>query len=144
MKAMIRKPNHLMDIPSIFDDFFVNDWNSGSQSRMRMPAVNVLENENEFKLELSVPGFSKEDFSVELENDVLSISSELSSENESSADGYTRKEFSRYSFKRNFTLPLEKVETDGIDVKYENGILAVSIPKREEAKAKPARKLVVA
>ncbi|MEP1983476.1 MAG: Hsp20/alpha crystallin family protein, partial [Maribacter dokdonensis] len=89
-------------------------------------------------LELFVPGRSKKDFTIEIDEAVLTISSEIKKENEEVNDNYTRKEFSISSFKRSFTLP-DTIATDKIDANYEGGILKFNLPKKEEALPKPKR-----
>jgi HSP20 family protein len=134
--------------PSIFNSFFDNnmlDWTSRnfSDTNTTLPSVNVKENAGEFMVEVAAPGFDKNEFNIELNNDVLTISSEKKIENETKSDErVTRKEFSYQSFSRSFTLPTV-VERDKIKAKYENGILNIVIPKKEEAKAKPARQIEI-
>jgi HSP20 family protein len=103
-----------------------------------LPAVNIKENDNGFDVEMAVPGMKKDDFRVNLENNVLCISSEKKLENETNQGNYSRKEFSYQSFSRSFTLP-DSADEGNIKAKYENGILMISIPKKEEAKPKPPR-----
>jgi len=92
---------------------------------------------------MAAPGMEKDDFKIELNNSVLSISSEKESKNETKeGKNITRREFSYQSFSRSFTLPAI-VETDRITSKYENGILQVNIPKKEEAKPKPLKQIKV-
>ncbi len=134
--------------PSIFNSFFDNnmlDWTNRnfSDTNTTLPSVNVKENAGEFMVEVAAPGFEKNEFNIELNNDVLTISSEKKIENETKSDErVTRKEFSYQSFSRSFTLPTV-VERDKIKAKYENGILNIVIPKKEEAKAKPARQIEI-
>ena len=134
----IVKRNRLF-FPSFVNDFMGPDWFGGTENwNTSAPAVNIKDNETEFELELAVPGAKKEDFKVEVDNDVLTISSEVKTESEESKDNYTRKEFSFSSFKRAFTLP-ETVDGSKIDAKYEDGILRLVLPKREESLPKPKR-----
>jgi HSP20 family protein len=100
-----------------------------------MPAVNVSENDNEFLIELSAAGFSKEDFKVVIENGVLRVSAEHKQEEQAKDQRFTRKEFRYGSFVRSFNLP-DEIKDDVIDAKYENGILKIKLPKKEEAKPK--------
>jgi len=136
-------------LPSILDDIFSTDSHRGwrntnfSDTDTTLPAVNIKENEDEFKVELAVPGMNKKDFQIDLENDVLTIFSEKKEENEASKDNYTRKEYSYQSFKRSFNLPKNVVNSDKIKASYINGELIIAIPKREEAKPKPARLIEV-
>ncbi|MBO0322010.1 Hsp20/alpha crystallin family protein [Muricauda sp. CAU 1633] len=132
------KRNNLF-FPSLMNDFMGPDWFGGTDKwNTSVPAVNIKDNEENFELELAVPGVKKDDFTVEMDNDILTISSEVKSENEENRDNYTRKEFSYSSFKRAFTLP-ETVDGSKIDAKYEDGILKLTLPKRQEALPKPKR-----
>ncbi|KAB7531308.1 Hsp20 family protein [Flagellimonas olearia] len=134
----IVKRNNLI-FPSLLNDFMGPDWLGGTDKwNTTVPAVNIKDNEKEFELELAVPGVKKDDFTVEVDHDVLTISSEMKSENEEAKDNYTRKEFSYSSFKRAFTLP-ETVDGSKIDAKYEDGILKLTLPKKQEALPKPKR-----
>jgi HSP20 family protein len=127
-----------------FDDLFgkdVFDFNPVF-AKTTTPSVNVKEDETKFSLEVAAPGLQKENFKVELEDNLLTISAEQKSEtNESDEKAkFTRKEFSYSAFKRSFTLDEETVDAENIEAKYENGILHISIPKKvkvqEEKKAK--------
>ena len=128
-----------MFFPSLINDVFGPDWFGGvDKLHASVPAVNIKEGETGFELELAVPGAKKEDFKVEIDNDVLTISSEGKTENVESKENYTRKEFSYTAFKRAFTLP-ESVDGSKIDATYESGILKLALPKKEEALPKPKR-----
>lgn len=125
--------------PSLMNEIFKPDWFGGSENMpTNVPAVNIRENEKDFELELSVPGRAKEDFNIEIDDNLLSISSEVKTENEVEKSTYTRREFAFSSFKRSFTLP-ESVDNEKIKANYENGILKFSLPKKEEALPKPKR-----
>ena len=125
--------------PSLLNEIFKPDWFGGMENmRTNVPAVNIKENEKDFQLELSVPGRSKEDFNIEIDDNVLSISAEFKTENEVEKENYTRREFAFSSFKRSFTLP-ESVDGEKINANYENGILMFTLPKKEEALPKPKR-----
>ena len=117
---------------TIFDDFFPSFNSSYS------PEVNVVENGDEFKIEIAVPGALKSDFNLVVEDDVLTVSAERKHEKDEKNDHYLRKEFGYESFKRSFGLP-ESVNQDEIKASYKNGILNVDIPKKEEAKPRPAQ-----
>ena len=131
-------------LPNVFNDFF-RDWSSTnfSDTNTTLPAVNIKENENDFVVDVAVPGMDKKDFKIDLENDVLTISSEKTTNNEDSNENYTRKEYSYMSFKRSFTLPKGIVDSDKIKAIYKNGELKITIPKLEEAKPKPIRLIEV-
>jgi HSP20 family protein len=132
-------------LPSIFEDLF-NDGRLADVSNFgsTLPAVNIKETDDDFQVEVAVPGKKKEDFTIELDQNVLTISSEDKHEKEeTSKDGkYTRKEFNYSSFKRAFTLP-ETVEQQKIKAVYNEGVLNISVPKREESKQKPKRMIAV-
>lgn len=125
--------------PSLMNEIFKPDWFGGTNdSRFTVPAVNIIENEKDFELELSVPGRTKEDFVIELDENVLTVSSEMVTEKETKEVKYTRREFAYQSFKRAFSLP-ESVSADEIKADYINGILKFTLPKKEEALPKPKR-----
>ena len=105
---------------------------------MTLPKVNIRENTDGFHLEMAVPGFKKNDFNISVEKDELVISAEVKTEKEIAEENFTRKEFGYGSFQRTFVLP-ETVDSGKIGAKYEDGILSIAIPKKEEAKPKPAR-----
>ncbi|MCD6111729.1 MAG: Hsp20/alpha crystallin family protein [Bacteroidales bacterium] len=134
--------------PSLFDRFLENDlfdWSNRnySDTNTTLPAVNIKEDKDGFEVEMSAPGLDKKDFKIELNNSVLTISSEKKVENETKeGQQFTRREFSYQSFSRSFTLP-ETVEGEKISAKYENGILSINIPKKEEAKPKPAKQIEI-
>ena len=125
--------------PSLLNEIFKPDWFGGMENlRSHVPAVNIKENEKDFELELVVPGRKKDDFTIEVDKNVLTISSEVKSEESKVEENYTRREFSFSSFKRAFTLP-DTVNIDHIDAAYDNGVLKLTLPKREEALPKPKR-----
>ncbi len=97
------------------------------------PAVNILEDEKKFLLEFAVPGMKKDDFKINLENQLLTISSEIKEENEETDKNYSRREFACNSFSRSFTLP-KNIVADKINADYKDGILNISIPKDEKTK----------
>jgi len=134
--------------PSMFDNWFDNDlfnWEyNNHEAEATLPAVNIKENADAFKVEMAVPGFDKKDFKINLDHNVLTIASEKKVENEhKNGERYTCREYSYQSFSRSFTLP-DAANSDKISAKYENGILNVEIPKREEAKPKPMRQIAIA
>jgi HSP20 family protein len=151
MKTLSRtNGNFFPAIPSLLNDFFTDDWFDSSLSNWKstgatLPAVNVSETNDAFKIEVAAPGMKREDFKVELDNHVLTISSQRESEHEEKDrnQGYTRREFSYQSFQRSFTLPQDKVEGDKIAARYDDGILEITAPKRHEAKVKAAKQISV-
>jgi len=131
-------------VPSIWNNFFNNDlfnWDSNfADSGTSIPAVNIKEKPDSFTVEVAAPGMDKKDFKIEIDGSALTISSERQNESEEKdGENYSRKEFSYQSFYRTFHLPKEVVNADKIEAKYENGLLRLEIPKREEAKQKPVR-----
>ena len=122
------------DLPSAFSQNF----NSG----MSLPKVNIRETADEYFVEMAVPGMKKSDFKIELNNQNLLISTEKQEQNEESGDNYTRREFGYSSFQRSFSLP-ESVDDEKIKASYNDGILNVHLPKREEAKQKPPKSIEI-
>jgi HSP20 family protein len=141
---MLVKSSGIPAMPSIFDDFF-RDWSLSnySDTNTTLPAVNIKENENEFTVEVAVPGMDKDDFKINLDNNILTISSERTVENEENKGKYTRKEYSYQSFERSFNLPKNIVESNQISASYKNGELKITIPKKEEAKPTPPKLIEV-
>ena len=136
-------------LTNLFDDLISKDiWNWGlannSSTNTTLPAVNIRETNEHFEVEMAAPGMKKEDFRIELEGNELRIGSEKRTEDEmKEGERYTRREFSYQSFQRSFTLPKNVVDVDQIHAKYENGVLYLLIPKKEEAKQKPPRTIQV-
>lgn len=133
--------------PSLFDRFFDDnffDWSTKnfSTTNTTLPAVNIKNDVSSFEIEMAAPGLTKEDFNIEIDNDLLTISCEKKHEEDVEKEKYQRKEFSYLSFSRSFTLP-NTVENDKISASYNNGILNIIIPKKEEAIPKPAKKIEI-
>lgn len=132
---MLVKWNHpgTQSFSRLLDDFFSNDLShtKGFDSRKSVPGVNVAELEDSFRIELAAPGLDKADFTLNVDNDRLTIKAHKEVSKEEAQEKYTRREFSYNSFERSFTLP-ETVDQEGIHAVYENGVLNVSLPKREE------------
>lgn len=132
-------------IPSIVDAFFGDDLllNFFDNSNVgTVPAVNIMENKDEFAIEVAAPGLEKKDFQVDFHNNVLSISCHKEFKDEQKDEKIMRREFSYTAFKRSFSLP-DGADSEKIKANYKEGILRVSIPKREEAKEKPARQISI-
>ncbi|MFC2087743.1 Hsp20/alpha crystallin family protein [Bacteroidota bacterium] len=123
--------------PDWTDNFFTGPiWpNAESNVGTSIPAVNINEDENQFNIELAAPGMEKKDFKLDLNHNVLTISSEKMEKKENDNKKFTRREFRYTSFNRSFTLP-NSVKEEGIKASYKEGILNISIPKKEEAKDK--------
>jgi len=127
---LVRKHNSPF-FPALFDEWLSNEWLPSSTLPTRqLPAVNIQETDTSFLLELAAPGFKKEDLQVEVEKDILSISSQSDAAAEEDAQ-YTRKEYGYRSFRRTFTIP-ESVDSKKIEAQYKEGILEVKLPKKKE------------
>ena len=143
--SLVRFSNQL---PTVFDRFFEGDlfdWSNRnfSLTNTTLPSVNIKENADLFTVEVAAPGLEKGDFKLELNNDLLTISSEKKVETETKdGERFTKREFSYQSFTRSFTLPLH-ADSANIGATYENGILKVVIPKKEESKPKPLRTIEI-
>ena len=134
------------NLNSWIDDWFGRDLSSvfstNFNTGMTLPAVNIKETGDAYYVEMAVPGMKKTDFDISIDNNVLSISTENETEHEDKGENYTRREFGYSSFRRSFTLP-ETVEDDKIGAKYSEGILSIHLPKKDEAKQKPARNIKI-
>ncbi len=136
-------------LPTFWDNFFsrdLSDWGNSnfSSTDTTLPAVNVKETDDAFEIEVAAPGMSKNDFRINMENNMLTISSEKQEEQKEEEKGrFTRREFSYQSFQRSFTVPETLVDGEKITAKYCDGILCISLPKREEIKPKPAREISI-
>jgi len=126
-------------MPNLFDDDFFSGLTSRTSS---MPAVNIREDEKKYSLDLAIPGIDKKDLKIDINEDVLTISSEKKSENEEERDGYKRKEFSYSSFCRSFYIP-ENANKEKIEANYKDGVLNVTLPKHEEEKTKITREIKI-
>ena len=149
MTLVKRNGSLFNDLPSIFNDFFnreLSNWGelNFSDTRTTIPAVNIRETKENFEVEMAAPGMKKSDFRIELDGNLLTINSEATNQNEEKdGERYTRREFSYQSFQRSFTLPKEVVDSDKINARYEDGVLRLLIPKKEEAKPKPAKMIAI-
>jgi HSP20 family protein len=142
--TLVKRNGRSEVVPSIWNNFFEGDlfnWdNNFTTTGNSLPAVNIKETPEKFVVEMAAPGMEKKDFKIELDGTALTISAEKKNESEErEGENYNRREFSYQSFYRSFHLPKEVVNADKIEAKYENGLLKLNIPKREEAKQKPAR-----
>lgn len=122
------------DLPSVF----TSNFNTG----LTMPKVNIRETADAYFVDMAVPGLKKSDFHIELDNQLLSISTEMEESDGNQEVSYTRREFGYASFKRSFSLP-ETVSDDKIKAEYTDGVLSIHLPKKEEAKQKPARSIKI-
>lgn len=141
--------NHYPSFPSFFNRFFegdMMDWanTNFASTNSTLPAVNIRENNDEFRIEVAAPGMAKENFHLNFENGRLTISSEIKDEKTSrKEEKYTRREFSYMSFQRTFSIPENLVDGEKIKAEYKDGILQINLPKREEVKPKPARQIEI-
>jgi HSP20 family protein len=126
-------------LPFLFDDFFRpwNEWFGGEKEflgrMMTIPAVNIKETKDDYMVMLAVPGMKKDDFNIDLEGNLLMISCEKEEKLDEKENFFNRKEYSYFNFKRSFTLP-EEVKMELIQAKYEDGVLKLILPKKEESK----------
>ncbi|MEM0940017.1 MAG: Hsp20/alpha crystallin family protein [Bacteroidota bacterium] len=132
---------------NLFDDFFnteLGNWRRSnfSESNTTLPKVNIKEDDNGFIVEMAAPGMKKSDFNIELDHHLLTISSERNEEKNSEDGKYSSREFAYHSFHRSFTLP-DSANGDKIKASYEDGILEVAIPKKEEARPKPPKTISI-
>ncbi len=149
MSIVKRNGNNMLSSMPLFNDFWTKDlwdWGLGntSSTNTTLPAVNIRENAENFAVEMAAPGMKKDDFKIELDGNMLTISSEKREEyEEKEGEKYTKREFSYQSFQRSFQLPKDVVDEEHIQAKYEDGVLHLIIPKKEEAKQKPPRTIRV-
>jgi len=153
MKSLLRTngglfPSLLTDVmgvspflaPSLFDvDFDMLPSRIG----FNVPSANIKETEKDYLIELAAPGLTKKDFKVEVDNGVLTISAEKKEEKKEKEEGYTRREYYYNSFSRSFTLP-ENSKSDKIDAKYEDGVLKLTVAKKEITPMKAKKEIAVA
>jgi HSP20 family protein len=144
MLPMLRR--NRVTAPSLIDEFFGRDLMQNffeDQTGISMPAVNVVENNDNFRIDVAAPGLDKKDFKIDLDNNVLTISSEKEEQHESQEEGkFMRREFSYSRFNRSFSLP-NSVDAEKIKANHKDGILSIVIPKREEAKQKPPKQIAI-
>lgn len=129
--------------PFYMSNFFDNDLFPVTTSKPNsMPAVNIREDEKNYILELAIPGINKKDLKIDINEDILTVSSEIENETKEENDGYKRMEFSYSSFTRSFFIP-ENVTRESIEANYKNGVLSVSLPKQKEDKTKISRQITI-
>jgi HSP20 family protein len=149
MTIVKRNGNLQHHFPQLFDDFFNRDiFNWGltnySDTNTTIPAVNIKETFENYEVEVAAPGMNKKDFNVQLEGNILTISSEKElQQGQQDEVRYASREFSYQSFSRTFTLQKDVVDTEKIQATYENGVLLLVIPKKEEAKQKGPRRIEI-
>lgn len=130
--SLVRQSNWPTLTGSLLSDFFDDDrfFNYPSSRGQALPAVNVKETDKAFEVELSAPGYNKKDFNISVDNRLLTVSAESKQGKEKTEDNYTRREFGYSSFSRSFSLPANTNEDD-IHAKYEDGILKLTIAKKD-------------
>jgi HSP20 family protein len=148
MKTTLMNNRNLFPaLPSLIEDFFNRSWmdTTGMERGLRgtLPSVNITETNDAFQLEVAAPGLKREDFNVQFDNYVLTISAEVKKANEKEDHNFTRREFYYDSFERSFALPENKVDTERIEARYVDGILYITVPKKEEAKVKPPKQIAI-
>jgi HSP20 family protein len=129
-------------LPDVFNDLFNNDWML--KANATAPAINILETENEYKIEVAAPGMTKDDFSVRIDDDnnlVVAMEKQMGNAEEKKVSHYLRREFSYSKFEQRMILP-KNVDKEKIVAKMENGVLNVSIPKLREEELKKNLKLI--
>jgi HSP20 family protein len=146
--TLMKRENTWPSFPSLIDNLLsrdLMDWNNSnfSLTNTTLPAVNIKEKDDEFLIEMAAPGMSKKDFKINLEDNVMTISSERKVENKDEDDNYKRREFSYQSFHRSFAIDEKLVNGEAISARYSDGILYITLPKREEMKPKPPREIKI-
>ena len=127
-----------------FNDSFLN-WPVTTSSNWRnQPAYNIKEEDDRWHVELAVPGMDKNDFKIDLENDMLSISTSKSESKHETTDNYKVRQFGYTSFTKSFRLPENMVNEEEISANYKDGVLHISLPKRDDAKTNLKREITVA
>ncbi len=132
-------------VPAYWDDFFNDKFFNqlkSTGSGESLPAVNISEDDKGYSIEVAVPGIAKDNFNLEIENDVLILSSEQEENKDEQKQNYLRREFSYQSFKRSFELP-ETIDQEQINATIDAGILTLSLPKKEEEIQKAPRQIEV-
>jgi len=137
MRIVKYNNNNNKVFPSLMNEFFNDDFRMNViNNNHSVPSVNSIENDNSFEIDLAVPGMKKDDFTIQLNDKVLVISSENTNSVENNS--MRLNEFNYSSFQRSFTVP-ETVELDKIKANYKNGILKVKLPKKKDSITKPNR-----
>jgi HSP20 family protein len=134
--------------PALFDDFFRpwNEWfNNGGNlwgPVLSVPAVNITENKDNYEVSLAAPGMKKDDFKIDVDGNMLTVSAEKEETKEEKDKKFTKREYNYSSFSRSFTLP-EEVNQEKIEARYEEGVLKLMLPRKEEAKKIAAKHIAV-
>ena len=142
MTALALTPNGVKKpmLSNVFEEWFGNDLLKGNN--IMVPKTNIIENDDHYLIELSVPGHQKSDFDIKVDRKLLVVSNDQQNDQESTQGGYIVREFSKNSFTKTFSLS-NSIDSENISAKCTDGILSIIMPKREEAKSKPARKIEI-
>lgn len=144
MRTTRNLPGLMVDFPTVLHSFFPDELFRPIPNKWSArPAVNIAENENSYGIEVAAPGFDKNEFNIKIENNQLIISAVKNEEVKNETTKYTVREFNTSSFERTFNLPENQIDEDHINANYDNGILKVLLPKREEAKPKAPKQIAV-
>ena len=133
--------------PALFDDFF-KPWNEWFDKKsfwgqvFTMPAVNITETKDFYMVSLAAPGLKKDDFQIRMDRNIMTISSAKEETKEDKEQKFTRKEYNYYSFSRSFTLP-EEINQEMIEANYEDGVLKITLPRKEDVKKLTAKKIMI-
>jgi HSP20 family protein len=133
---------HRNPLSDIVNNLFDNDLGDFFGKRFSDPAANIIENNDAFQLEIAAPGMSKEHFKINLDNNILTISVEMDDQKREEGKNYTRKEFYYGSFSRSFTLP-KTINLEAIRADYDNGILKIALPKKDDARIEMKREITI-
>lgn len=142
-RAVKRPVATTADFDNLFNEFFNGSFSKPQKKHntSNFPAANVTENNDNFRIEMAVPGLTKKDISIEIDNDLLTVSANKET-SQKEGEKFTRKEFNFDQFKRTFELP-ESVDTSKIEAAFKNGILEIVLAKKEEAKILPPRAIAI-
>lgn len=148
MTSLMKQNGSSWSIPTLFDDFWTRDlfnWpaRNAKFSGVTLPAVNIHETNEDFQIEVAAPGMRRDDFKVEFSNNTLTISSEKQKEVPENIVSTLRSEFNYMAFQRSFMLPENMIESARISARYKDGILLITVPKQEEARQKPAKRISI-
>lgn len=145
MTTLARLANSpINSVPSLMERFFDDDFmNWGMGKGSTVPDVNVRDTKDDYIIEVAAPGMNKEDFEINYEKEQLYINVSKKEDKKDEEENYLRREYNYQSFQRSFHVPERLVDADNIKAKYENGILYITVPKKEEFKPKPAKKIKI-
>jgi HSP20 family protein len=144
MRTTRNLPGLAINLPDVMQSLFADEFFKPMAPSNFVPAVNIEENEEQYTIHLMVPGFEKEQFNIQVDDNKLTISAELKNETEKAEPNFTVREFRAQSFIRTFTLPKHKINGEMISANYKNGVLVVALPKLEEAKPKAPKVIDIA